>query len=472
MMKRNFFTAALAASAGTAALESGDNPAPVGVAAVFTEQQNLQPKPGVGEEKGGEASLDDVKVAKAVGEDADIADHDEIDTVAESQEHTLALEHLAATAMRFCRMGAALEEIAETAETNLEAGQPMDPATCTMVTTAVDAAGIGAPLADAVALESFEFSANVATEGFVEAIKDRAKRVWAAVAKFARKAWDLTSQKLKRFADYFRGLVSTYAKLEKEGEILNGYGAKPFQNAKYEKLVQNRLYAPASTKSVIAAVDNAGAEYEQLMKHVDGRLASELQALKRAWKTEKAESVIAQMNKVLTCVRPLADMGNNSYKHSSVSVEVNLPTALSAQNTGGLEGTKVVFEEGTMEFSAGIKAATMADIKHLKESAGRAERLVSAAYGEFFDTYFDESDKSMEAYYMSLSRAQFSDEDKEVARKLLVKYSNLIRLVTDLVCGSVFGAAHGYYYNHFGASRWIRFSIAEAKAAAREAGGK
>ena len=114
MTKRNFFTAALAASAGTAALESGD-PAPVGVAAVFTEQQNLQPKPGVGEEKGGEASLDDVKADKAYGEDADIADHDEIDTVAESQEHTLALEHLAATAMRFCRMGAALEEIAETA---------------------------------------------------------------------------------------------------------------------------------------------------------------------------------------------------------------------------------------------------------------------------------------------------------------------------------------------------------------------
>ena len=78
----------------------------------------------------------------------------------------------------------------------------------------------------------------------------------------------------------------------------------------------------------------------------------------------------------------------------------------------------------------------------------------------------------MEEYYASLTRAQFSDEEKEVSRKLLVKYSNLIRLVTDLVCGSVFGAAHGYYYNHFGASRWIRFSIAEAKAAAREAGGK
>lgn len=471
MTKRNFFTAALAASAGTAALESGD-PAPVGVAAVFTEQQNLQPKPGVGEEKGGEASLDDVKADKAYGEDADIADHDEIDTVAESQEHTLALEHLAATAMRFCRMGAALEEIAETAETNLEAGQPMDLTTCSMVTTAADAAGIGVPLADAVALESFEFSANVATEGFVEAIKDRAKRVWTAVAKFARKAWELTAQKLKRFADYFRSLVSIYEKLEKEGEILNGYGAKPFQNAKYEKLVQNRLYAPASTKSVIAAVDNAGAEYEQLMKLVDGRLASELQALKRAWKTEKTESVISQMNKVLTCVRPLADMGNNAYKHSSVSVEVNLPAALTAQNTGGLEGTKVVFEEGTMEFSAGIKAATMADIKHLKESAARAIRVVDSAWAEFADTYFAENDKSMDEFYAAITRGAFSDDDREVARKLLVKYSNLIRLVTDLVCGTVFGAAHGYYYNHFGASRWIRFSIAEAKAAAREAGGK
>lgn len=457
-MKRNFFTAALEAeAAGT-----------VGPDAV-TEQSTLQPKPGVGE-AAPELSLDDIKTDEDFGTDADIAEHDAIDTVAESQEHTLALEHLQATSMRFCRMGAALEEIAETVETQLEAGQPMDAATAQMVTTAVDAADIGEPLQDAIATESFGFSASIATESFVETLKERAKKVWAAVAKFAKKAWEITVQKMKRFADYFRKLVTIYDKLEKEGECLNGFAGKPFQNAKYEKLVQNRLYSPSSTKTVVAAVDNAGSEYEQVMRIVDGKLASELQGLNRAWKTEKAEAVISQMNKVLSSARALAEMGGRQFQHSSVSVEVNLPDRVTLQTTGGLEGTKVVFEEGMMEFSAGVKIASMAEIKQLKASAGRAGRLVDAAMDDFWNAIFkDNGDEAMGRFFDSQSRGDFGNDEKDVSRKLLVKYSNLVRLMSDLLAGTVFGAAHGYYYNHFGASRWVRFSIAEAKAAARNA---
>jgi hypothetical protein len=452
-MKPNFFTAAL------------ESDSTVGVDAIHT-QETLQPKPGFGEDKSLEVqSDDDLKVAKAFGEDHDFADHDEIDTVAESQEHTLALEHLQATALRFCRMGAALEEIAETVETNLEAGVPMDPTQVAMVTTALDAAGVGEPLEESVALESFGFDANVATEGFVETIKERAKKVWAAVSKFAKKAWEVTLQKLKRFADYFRGLPSIYAKLEKEGTMLTT--SKPFQNAKWEKAVQDGLYAPASTKTVIAAIDNALAEYREVSRIVDGKLASDLKSLKSAWRGEKAETVVAVMNKVLASVRPLSEMNGTRFKHASSMVEVNLPTGVTLQNTGGLEGANVSYEDGMREFSAGVKTATVADIKHLKQSAETAANALNLAWSNYQDAWKSDEEAEMADFFTYLERGGFSDEKGEVARKLLTKYTNLMRVVTDLTNAAVYSTADGLHSNHRVATRWIRFSIAEAKAAAR-----
>ena len=452
-MKRNFFTAALESEVqGT-----------VGVADVITEQQDLQPKPGVGEDKAGEPSLDDVKVDKAVGEDAEIAAADEIDTVAESQEHTLALEHLQAVTMRFCRMGAALEEIAETAEANLAAGQPMDPATVTMVTTAVDAAGIGEPLAEQVATESFEFSANVATEGFIDAVKERAEKVWAAVAKFFKKAIDLTVEKLKRFADYFRNLIKIYEKLEKDSELLAGNAGKPFQSAKYEKDLHDRIYAPSSTKTVVAAVDAAAAEYAQVMNLADVKLQADIRALNNSWATDKPETVVAAMNKVLATAKQLADMGRTKFMHSSVAVEVNLPERFTLDGTGGLEGTNVVWDEGMHSFSAGVKTASVADLKHLKSSAVAAESAFDSMITELFagDT-FDMKWKQRGSF-------DAKEDDKVQARKLLNKYVNLLRVMADLMGGCIFGAAAGVWENHFSASKWVRYSVAEAKAAKREA---
>lgn len=462
MKRRNFFTAALEAQADT-----------VDIADV-TELSTLQPKPGVGEDKGGEPSLDDVKVDKEFGEDALIAEHDEIDTVAESQEHTLALEHLQASAQRFCRMAAALEEIAEQAEASLEPteagegrpaadGEGLTPETVQLLTTAIDAGGVGEPLQESVALEAFGFDQRIATEGFIDAVKDRAEKVWAAVAKFARKAFEITGQKLKRFADYFRSLPGIYAKLEKEGEILNGHAGKPFQNAKWEKTVQERFFAPASTKSPIAAVDNAGAEFDEVIKLVENKLFGEMRALSSSWATDKPEQVVAAMNKCLGTARGLQAMGESRFQHSSVKVEVNLPERVTIDNTGGLEGTRAVFEEGQMNFSAGIRTASVADIKHLKDTAVRADRAITSAIDSLFDADFEPKYKS---------RSSYDKDDREVARKLLSKYSNLMRVLADLSAGCVFGAAHGYYFNHFGATRWIRFSIAEAKAAKREGAAK
>lgn len=446
------FTAALESEAGT-----------VGVADVITEQQDFQPKPGVGEDKAGEPSLDDVKVDKEFGEEHEFADHDEIDTVAESQEHTLALEHLQAVTMRYCRMASALEDIAEMAQTNLEAGQPMDPATVQMVTTAVDAAGVGQPMEEVVALEAFEFSPTVATEGFIDAIKDRAAKVWEAVAKFFKKAIDLTVEKLKRFGDYFRQLVSIYESLEKQGDLLASNAGKPFQSAKYEKNLHDRVWAPSSTKTVVASVDNAAAEYKQVMDLVDVKLGGELRALNNSWATDKIENVVASMNRVLAVAKTIADLGHSKFMHSATSVEVNLPDRITVDNTGALQGTKVVYGDGLHQFSAGIRTASVADVKHLKSSAVQAERAFNAVFVELL------KGDLFKAPWKERGSFDSKEDNKEQANKLFTKYVNLLRVMADLSAGAAWGVAQGFVNNHQAAAKWVRFSVAEAKAAKREA---
>lgn len=451
-MRKNIFTAAL----------ESQSEQPIDVATIIQEtQQDFQPKPGF-KEDGDEPSAE--KVTKAIGDDSapSVAEHDEIDTVAESQEHVLALEHLQKVSQRYCRMAAALEEIAEVAEQNLEEGQSMDPTQVAMVTTAIDAGGIGEPMADSVALEAFGMDARVATEGFIDAVKDRAEKVWAAVAKFAKKAVEITHQKLKRFADYFRSLPSIYEKLSKEGEILNTNAGKPFQNSKWEKDLQERACAPSSTKTILDTVSGAAADFKEVTALADGKLHGELRSLNSSWATDKPETVVAQMNKVLAVLKQLADTGHGKFKHSAAAVEVNLPERINLEGTSGLEGTSMTWEDTSHEFTAGIKTATYADIAKLKESALHANRAIDSAIDGLFDG------KLFEVTYKT--RNGYSKDDPKVARQLLSKYTNLMRIAVDISGASLFSVANGYYLNHFNASKWIRYSIAEAKQAAR--GGK
>lgn len=437
----------------TAALESNDGT--VGPDAV-TEQSTMQPKPGIGK---GDAVESEEKPKKTFGEDHVLTDNDDVDTVAESQEHTLAMEQLQNVSLRFCRMAEALENIAETTEAQLAAGQATSPETVAMITTALDASGIGEPLKDSVALESFDFDAKVATEGFIEAIKDRAAKVWEAIAKFTKKARDITIQKLKRFADYFRGLPGIYDKLIKEGEALANYGGKPFQNSKYEKDLQGDFYSPSSSKTPISVVENSLSEFNEVLKVV-GRLSYDMTSMTQSWKNGEPNEVVARMNQGLNTARSLADMGVSKFKHSSTSVEVNFPEKISVDGRSGLEGTKVSYDEGIRDFAAGIRTATIEEIKKLKESAVRADRAMTTAW----DALFEMGDEGTYNF-----RSNADHDDAKVARNLLSKYTNLMRLFTDLSSGATFGSAHGLYRNHFTASRWIRYSIAEAKAAGRAA---
>ncbi len=106
-LKRNFFTAALESEAAN----------PVDPEDIHTLTTFQPTKLGVAE---GDEEPSEEKPTKELGTDTpDIAKHDEIDTVAESQEHVLALEHLQNVSIRYCRMAAALEEIADMAEQKL-----------------------------------------------------------------------------------------------------------------------------------------------------------------------------------------------------------------------------------------------------------------------------------------------------------------------------------------------------------------
>lgn len=458
-MRKNIFTAAL----------ESQSEQPIDVAKIIQEtQQDFQPKPGF-KEDGDEPSAD--KVTKAIGDDSapSVAEHDEIDTVAESQDHVLALEHLQKASQRYCRMAAALEEIAEVAEQNLEEGQSMDPTQVAMVTTAIDAGGIGEPMADSVALEAFGMDARVATESFIDAVRDRAAKIWTAVKKFLRKAAEITHEKLKRFADFFRSVSSTITKLEKDFPILEKHGVKPFQNAKWEKELQEGIHAPSTTKTIPAAIAAAASEVDQVSKIVNGKLVSDLAGMKAAWRSEKAETVVAQMNKVLSNLRLLDGTGVNKFKHAAYAVEVNLPERVTLEGTGGLDNLQLSYEQGSGDFSAGLKTASVAEIKALKQFAEKATNVLQAAWGNYYeDSWSDGQDQEMKAFFEYYARGEFNEEKKDVARKLATKYVNLLRLTSELCNAATFATADGLHGNIFMAIRWARFSVAEAKAAARE----
>lgn len=460
-MRKNIFMAGL----GVGLEEQVEDTVPV---SAIQENVTLQPKVGFAEDKGGEPSEE--KPEKELGDPGEhsIAEHDEIDTVAESQEHVLALEHLSKTVMRYSRLATALEEIAETAEQNLADGQVMDPTQVAMLTTAIDSNGIGDPLSESVAVEAFDFSARVATESFVDTLKERATKIWTAVKKFMRKAAEVTHEKLKRFADYFRSLTTIIDKLEKDFPVLEKHGVKPFQNAKWEKDLQDRLCAPSSTKTIPAAIAAAAAEVDQVSKIVNGRLVSDLAGMKAAWRTEKAESVVVQMNKVLANLKQLDGVGVNKYKHASYAVEVNLPERVTLDGTGGLDNLQISYEHGIGDFSAGLKTASVAEIKELKQYAQKAINVLNAAWGNYYeDSWSDGQDEEMKAFWEYYARGEFSEEKKSVARKLATKYTNLLRLTSELCNAATFSTADGLYNNIFTATKWARYSVAEAKAAAR-----
>lgn len=412
----------------------------------------VAPKPGVGE-----AEFDDgAKEEGEFGEEHPVAEHDEIDAVAESQEYTLAIEHLQSTIGRYMRVGAALEEIEEAVQSKLDNGEEMTATDTALVTTAIDAAGVGEPLAEGVALESFAFSGRVATESFMEDVANRAKKVWEAVSKFVKRVFEETRNRMKRFADFFRSMPKIVEKLEKEIEQTQGFEGKNFADSKRESSIQKKFFSPSSVKSPLDVVRNSTTEFDTLIKLVDNKLQGDAQALQRSWATDSPEQVVSSMNKVLATLKNVLSQGATNAKHSAVIMEVNLPERFTLDGANGMAGTKATYNDGKQEFDASLKIASSKDLTVLKEVALRADRVITSVIDDLFDDTFI-------LPYKGRSSSS-SDADAKQMRDLTAKYRSLLQIVVDVWCGVVFGAAQGLFYNTFVATGWVRASIAEARA--------
>lgn len=368
-MKPNFFTA----SALNAALESEQ----VGPDAIHT-QDTLQPKPGFTENKEGEDSLDDLKIAKEYGEDHPFAKADEIDTVAESQDHTLALEMLHESVRKFSQYCGALEEIAETVETNLEAGQPMEPSQVAMLTTAIDASGVGEPLAEGVALESFGFDARVATEGFVETLKERAGKVKAAIAKFVKRIVEETKIRFGQFSTAMNGFSKGAIKdLRKNKGQLQGFSGRNFENSKAEKKIQSRIVAPSSAKNPVAALKESLAAFEAAASVVDTRMTSAVAQAVRSWSTDSFDKIPAALNRVLETAAELSSKHSVNSKYTTIKVEVETKK-VTAENASKLAVDKMTRTSMSGSFDNSLKVASATELDEADAAILKAARIFNS----------------------------------------------------------------------------------------------
>lgn len=446
MRKRNLFlTAALEAAAPSSA-EVDD----------IHYTDTLQPKPGVGEGDDVDSSYD-LDVDGEVGEGSPFAEFDEIDVVAESQETTLALESLSASAHRFMAYASALEEIASTIEAGAENGETVSPTTAALLTTALDGAGIGEPLSETVALESFDFSSSVATENFVDDLKERAKKVASAIASFAKKAADIVKAKLKRFADWFRKLPKIVEKLEKEIEATEGYVGTNFASEKYEKKAGTGFYAPASSRNISEVVRGTLAEYEKHTALVDGKFFADIKAMERSVNTGTAEEIVNSMNKTLVSLRTVL-RDNNDAKYGSSDVFNNLPEKFVVGKLSGMSKNAITLEERDTEGLHGLKIAGPKDLAVLKDVALKAQR----AFGSNTDALMFDS------FVVTLGNRQNEGELGFINNyKLVAAYRSMAFSCVNAWAWCEASAATALFMNVFRATGWIRASIADSRARRR-----
>lgn len=464
-MKRNHFLAALESQV----------PDTVDVSQV-TDQSTLQPKPGVGE---GQAEPSDDKVTKEFGEEHPFAEHDEIDTVAESQEHTLALEHLHHAVARFSRYANALEELAEQVEDRLAEDKPLQVEETALLTTALDASGVGEPITEQVALESFDFDARVATESFVETLKDRAKKVVEAITTFARRMADELKVRLNSLGTVLSKLPENRLKKLKKniGEVA-GFAGRNFDDAKREKSIQSRIFASGSSKTPLAALKDALAAYEAAGSFIDSRMTSAVAQATRAFSVDDESKLAASFNKVLDTAKELAKTHSEQSPFTTIKVSVDVPT-LTAENASKMSYEKLkrtpVKAGG---FDNSLKIASEADLKEIEAVAVKAGRVLQAKMMDVLAFMVNVSNfKSvLNAVIFDTRhgfRAASTKEQKGAGRGVLAGSWSAIKLnaayrysmyTTAYVVSSIeLGLAEAVYRNANAACAWVEASIAEAK---------
>lgn len=448
MNRNNFWTAALESNDGT-----------VGPDAV-TEQSTMQPKPGVGK---GDAVESEEKPKKEFGEDHVLTDNDDIDVVAQSQETTIALEMLNDTSERFLRYANAIEEMTDQIEQRLEVNDPLSAGETSLLTTAIDASGVGAPLSENVALESYDFSARVATEGFVDTLKERSGKVQEALGKFAKRMGEEVQSRLSVFSAYFKKYPDTrIAPLKKKIAAVEGVAGRNFEDSKREASIQKKIYAPSSSKNPLAALRDSLAAYDAATSFIDSTVATAFAQMKRTYSTADADKLPTALNKLLGTVSELSAKHSINSKFTTTHVAVAVKT-ISPENATAIGIKSITRTPAKPDYDNSLKIASVADLNELASLVNKATRV--------FDTKIDE----VYEYALSKQNAQNSTVvigarriDKTTGTwdqvKLKSAYFGTMHLTLRAISTVEIGLAEAVFRNAAAAADWIAASIAEANA--------
>lgn len=454
MKKQNFFTLGLESIAGTVGPED------------VTNQSTMQPKPGIG--KGDE--VDSVeKPKKEFGEDHDLTDNDDIDTVAESQEHTLALEYLHQSVGRFMRVASALEELTEQVENRLEADEPLGSGETAMITTALDASGVGEPLSESVGLESYGFSPRIATESFVETLKERTGKVTQALAKFSKRIGDELSVRFSTFAAAMEKYPDARIKpLKKKIAATEGYAGRNFNNAKKEKAIQGKIFAPSSSKNPLAALRDALAAYDSAATFIDGRVVTSMAQAGRAFSTEPADKVVTATNKLLATVTELSKTHSLNSKFTTIHVDAGVK-ALTPENAGKISTNSFKRTPVKSSYDNSLKIASASDLDELQSLVAKASRVFGAKVSEIKSFYYNlpaMKERTLVGAIMKVAgaRTPVAGEKLWSEVKLNAAHRYAFYCTTYTVSSVELGLAEAVFRNAVAAAEWISASIAEANA--------
>lgn len=454
MNRNNFWTAALESNDGT-----------VGPDAV-TEQSTMQPKPGVGK---GDAVESEEKPKKEFGEDHVLTDNDDIDVVAESQETTIALEMLSDVTERFLRYASAIEEMTDQIEQRLEVNDPLSAGETSLLTTAIDASGVGTPLSENVALESYDFSARVATEGFVDTLKERSGKVQEALGKFAKRMGGEVQSRLSVFSAAFKKYPDNrIAPLKKKIAAVEGVTGRNFENSKREASIQKKIYAPSSSKNPLAALRDSLAAYDAAASFIDGPMVSAVAQMKRAYSTADFDKMPAALNKMLGTVSELTTKHSTNSKFTTTHVTVAIKTITPENATSvGIKG--ITRTPAKPDYDNSLKIASAADLNELASLATKATRVFDTKIREIFEEIATSANqKNQNTAFFNDSSVGNRRADKTTGAwtqlKFAAGYRGTMHLTLRAISTVEISLAEAVLRNAVAAADWIAASIAEANA--------
>lgn len=384
IMRSNIFLDALKVTSAAPTLRPGLEGADstVDLSDIHQQVPVMPKKAGPGEDKAGD---EHPEPTKEIGDESDFGSKDQ-DWVAQSQMHTVALEAMSAQLDRFSNMAAALEEIADTVESQLDVGRPLDPVAAACITTAIDASEVGAePLENQVALEAFGMDLKVATEGFVDRLRSRAGNIreqwirgWQAGAKV------LVDSFREAFTSY-SGTVEKLKKASEEYRSLGKVGGKDLGERDYAA----KMYAAPGDKTVIQAFERSLAAFSTvkdavLGEAVNGSMSSVTFDKKNGVREDQARAAASDLqNKV---ERMLALLKKNE-AYSVGGYEVDVPNKGIDFNgdirSGEYRFRNVKGEAGGVHGS--LKTATIAEVEKILDEARMIEREYHRAVGMMND---------------------------------------------------------------------------------------